>query len=444
MKRIAVIGFGPGGAVAAAKLAEMGFGVDVFEKKAETAVGHPWYDDIRQDIFAFCGLPLPRRNCYTNKGQRLFISPDEQNSLPVPSAPPMVEISISRPALSAYFAKLCRKAGCSLHFETEVQRLVVEQSRVVGIIIGGQRLAYDLVIDASGLFSSFRAQVPAHFGVQAQPGKNDVMYAWRGFFRHQPGTPAPQPDRNIYIKHRGSTGLSWCNLNDRDEVDVFVGRIGSLTAEEKDAAVDALFENHDFFSREVLQEGQFAQIALRAPLGGMVADGYVAIGDSAFMTMPMMGSGIEASMKAALWLTNLILEQNITTFSAAKLWPYQVKYYTELGAKYAFIDIVKRWVLGIDVELLNWLFGCGAVTKEDMTLVSTDPDNPNKLTTGKIIKKAAIVLKRPQLVAQTGVWMLKALHAKRTALAIPKQYDPVKVAAWQQQYAACFKSFEEE
>ena len=123
-------------------------------------------------------------------------------------------------------------------------------------------------------------------------------------------------------------------------------------------------------------------------------------------------------------------------FSAANLWPYQVKYYTELGAKYAFIDIVKRWVLGIDTALLDWLFGCGAVTNEDMGLVSTDPNNPNKLTFGKIMKKAAIVLKKPKLIAQTAVWMGRALHMKQTALALPKEYDPEKVRRWQQKYLA--------
>ena len=159
----------------------------------------------------------------------------------------------------------------------------------------------------------------------------------------------------------------------------------------------------------MLQDGVTAKIALRAPNAGMVADGCVLLGDSAFMTMPMMGSGIEASMKAAVWLTDWIETQRITDFSAAHLWGYQVRYYAELGAKYAFIDIVKRWVLGIDTDLLNWLFGCGAVTNEDMGLVSTDPDNPNKLTAGKILKKAAIVLQKPKLIAQTAVWMRRAV-----------------------------------
>lgn len=431
---IIVIGLGQGGAVAAMKLAKMGFTVDLFEQDARENVGHPWYDDIRFDVFEACGLPLPERSCYTQKGKRLFISPDEKNRLRVPSAKPMEEISISRPALSAHLAKLCRDAGVCLHYGTRVDALLIEDGTVTGVTVNGTERHARLVIDSSGLFSPFRAQVPKKFGVQAQPGPTDVMFAWRGFFNHVPGTPAPDPDRNIYIKHQNGVGLSWCNLNDRDEVDVFVGRIGALSQEERERAVAALFKNHDFFGETVLRPGRTGAIALRMPLARMVADGYVALGDAAFMTMPMMGSGIEASMKAATWLAELILKENLTRFTAAALWPWQVRYYKELGARYAFVDIVKRWVLNIDVELLNWLFGCGAVTDEDMGLVSTDPNNPNKLTAVKILKKAAIVLQRPRILAETGKWMARAAYAKAVANAIPPVYDEKKIAAWQARY----------
>ena len=439
MAKIAVIGFGQGGTLAALRLARQGHSVSLFERQGREGLGHPWYDDIRFDIFAFCGLPLPPRSCYTNKGKRLFISPDCKNSLRVPSAQPMEEISISRPALNAHLAALCEEAGVRLAFETPVERLLLERDRVTGVTVGGVKIRFDLVIDASGLFSPFRAQVPAAFGVEPQPASDGVMTAWRGFFKWAPGTKAPDPDRNIYIKHMGSVGLSWCNLNDRGEVDVFVGRIGGLGEDERKKAVAKLQSDNDFCSREVLREGVTACISLRAPNAGLVADGYVLLGDSAFMTMPMMGSGIEASMKAAVWLTDLIGQMQTADFSAANLWPYQVKYYTELGTKYAFIDIVKRWVLGIDTDLLNWLFGCGAVTNEDMGLVSTDPNNPNKLTAGKVLKKVAVVLQKPKLIAQTAIWMRRALHVKHVALALPKSYDLAKVQTWQKQYLAALR-----
>lgn len=439
-KTIAVIGLGHGGLVAALKLQKRGFAVTILEQKPRETVGYPWYDDIRADVFDFCGLPMPPRDCYTDKGKRLFISPDEQNSLRVPSGKPMKEISIDRRALLRHLCALCEDAGVCVRFRTKVDSLVVKQNRVCGVTVDGKALPFDLVIDASGLFSPFRAQVPAQFGVRAQPGKSDYMTAWRGFFQWTPGTQAPDPDRNIYIKHQNSVGLSWCNLNDRGEVDVFVGRIGGLSPEEKDAAVQALYRNHDFFSDVPLRDGQWGYISLRGPLGMMVADGYCAVGDSAFMTMPMMGSGIEAAMKAGLWLAQHIFEHAVTDFTAANLWGWQVRYYKELGARYAFVDLVKRWVLNIDVDLLNWLFGCGAVTNEDMGLVSTDPDNTYRLTAGKIAKKVAIVLQKPAVIRQTAFRMLRAANAKRTANAIPPTYDRAKIDRWLRRYNDLLKN----
>ncbi len=435
-QHILILGLGHGGLVAARKLREAGFGVTIAEQKSRDTVGWPWYDDIRFDLFASCGLPEPPRDCYTNKGKRLFISPDEKNSLKVPSAKPMEEISIDRRALLRHLVTLCEDAGVVIRWETKATALLTEYGCVCGAVCGGEPVRADLVIDASGLFSPFRGQVPKQFHVQAQPGKTDVMTAWRGFYKWTPGTAAPDPDRNIYIKHRGSVGLSWCNLNDRGEVDVFVGRIGGLTEKEKDDAVAALHRNHDFFSSEVLRDGLWGSVSLRGPLGMMVADGYCAVGDSAFMTMPMMGSGMECAMQAGNWLAQHIIENRVTDFTAANLWGWQVKYYSELGARYVFVDLVKRWVLNIDVDLLNWLFGCGAVTNEDMGLVSTDPDNPNKLTVGKILKKVAIVLQKPAVIRQTAVWMLRAAKAKKTALAVPKVYDSAKVDAWLRRYDA--------
>lgn len=430
MSRIAVIGFGPGGATAAMKLAQLGHIVDIYEKNAKGCVGHPWYDDIRFDIFKFCGLPAPAREIYTNKGKRLFISPDEKNSLKVPFSEPFVEISVDRKPLAGYFDDLCIQAGCDIYYDTPVEALYTEGTRTAGVIAKGRKIKYDLVIDSSGLHSPFRAQAPSLFGIQAQPGKNDIMFCRRAFFERKPGSEAPDPDRNIYIKHRNGVGLSWCNLNDRDEVDVFVGRIGELNDEEYKGAVKALYDNHDFFSSKVIQKPKSAEISLRRPLSIMVADGYAAIGECAFMTMPMMGSGIEASMKAAMWLVETVKANPTGEYSAKSLWSYQVKYFENLGAGYTFVDVVKRWVLNIDVDILNWLFGCGAVTNEDMGLVSTDENNPNKLTPVDIAKKALIIMQKPSVIGLTGKWMLKALDAKLTAQAIPKEYNAKKIRKW--------------
>ena len=48
-------------------------------------------------------------------------------------------------------------------------------------------------------------------------------------------------------------------------------------------------------------------IPVRQPLAVMIADGYAAIGDSAFMAIPINGSGIGCSMRAGKMLADAVI-----------------------------------------------------------------------------------------------------------------------------------------
>lgn len=183
MAKIAVVGMGQGGMVAAICLAKQGHDVTVFEKSKRGEVSYDWRDDIRADVFEAVGLEMPPADVYCQKSKWLFVSPNEEYSLPVPPCPPMEEISVYRTKLSEYFAKQAENAGCKLVFETEVTSLAIENDIVVGIFAEGKEQFFDLVIDASGMRSPFRAQVPNKFEIQSKPGKDDVMYGYRAFSR---------------------------------------------------------------------------------------------------------------------------------------------------------------------------------------------------------------------------------------------------------------------
>jgi len=130
MSKIAVVGMGQGGMVAAIKLAEQGHDVTVFEKSSRGEVSYDWKDDIRRDVFQVCELPLPSEDIFIQKCRWLFVSPNEKHSLEMPPCPPMGEISVERRALSEYFAELAQNAGCKLVFDTEIDRLVIKDDAV--------------------------------------------------------------------------------------------------------------------------------------------------------------------------------------------------------------------------------------------------------------------------------------------------------------------------
>ncbi|MDD6807418.1 MAG: NAD(P)/FAD-dependent oxidoreductase [Oscillospiraceae bacterium] len=432
--RVLVIGMGQGGMIAAYYLAKNGYKVDIFEKEKKGKVSYPWYDDITFNIFQKVGIPAPDQKYYTQKSKWLFVSPDEKNSLAVPPMPPMVEVSVSRRGLNEHLCNLCESVGCKLHYGINVSSLIVENDTVVGIVANKKKYSADLVIDASGLHSPFRGQVPEKFEIQKEPNADDLMSGFRAFYKRNENASTPNPESVLYVKHLNGVGISWCNLNDRNEVDMLFLRIGGMTGDEYREMDRALRKNHDILTDEVIMAPRHVDVGVRYTLARMVADGYAAVGDSAFMTMPFMGSGIEASMQAGKLLAETVIKNRRKSYSAKNLWAYQVAFYKKLGALYMAIDIAKRWALNLDPELINWLFGCGAVTSEDMKLLSTDESNKASISPLEIIKKIGILLSKPSLIIGLFKTLGHAAYGFLVAMSIPKKYNKNKINKWQNKY----------
>ena len=188
MSKIAVIGMGQGGMVAAIKLAKAGYDVTIFEKKSEEDVSYPWRDDIRYDIFDTVDLPKPEESVCIQKPKWVFVSPNEHNLLRVPQLKPMEEVSISRKGLTKHFVQLATENDAKCQFDSKVKSLIIEDEIVKGIVVNDEKQYFDLVIDACGLNSKFRAEIPKKFGIQAQPTKKDTMFGYRAFYKHIEGT----------------------------------------------------------------------------------------------------------------------------------------------------------------------------------------------------------------------------------------------------------------
>ena len=105
----------------------------------------------------------------------------------------------------------------------------------------------------------------------------------------------------VYLYHEREQGLSWCCTNE-DSVDILIGRIDKLTEDKISEQLSIFKESHSYIGEDILHGGHFGIIPVRRPLAIMVANGYAAVGDSAFMTTPMNGMGIDLSMKAGLFL----------------------------------------------------------------------------------------------------------------------------------------------
>ena len=446
--KIIVAGMGQGGMVAAYYLAKAGFEVNIYEKAKEGEVSHPWTDDVQSGVFKRCGIPLPPKEGYSQKNNWYWVIPGNDRKLMFPGTAPGVEISVDRRILSSHFAKLCTDAGCKIHYEAAVKDLLLEGDKIVGIALAnGEKVYADLVIDALGIDSVLRPQVPAKWDVQAHEADDDIMLGYREFFKRNPKYDPPEyPDYRacMYLKHMGGAGLSWCNLSPENTMDILIGRLYGMTEDEMEVMKKDLFKMHaDQLTDEVVVPGRFMKIGTRYTLSKLVADGYALVGDSAFMTIPIMGSGIEASMDAGTYLSKAIIKNKGREMTAKNLWSYQVEYYHKKGALFALIDIVKRWVLNLDPELVNWAIYKVATPKIIESISGMMfRGMPKKEGILNIVTQLPISLLRlftkPSILKEIGGLLKRAIHAFIVAIKVPMKYDEAKVHQWVLDYEAAF------
>ena len=215
------------------------------------------------------------------------------------------------------------------------------------------------------------------------------------------------------------------------------------TAEDIQEALKDLRERNAVLSDKEIVD-RWVELGVRCTLSVMVADGYAAVGNSAYMTMPFLGSGIEAAMKAGNMLAKAVLDAGDAkgVLKAKDLWPYQVAYYKELGNIYYAIDLAKRWVLTQTPETVNYLLGCGAVTNEDMKLLSTDSSGESqnyKITPADIVRRIKLITAVDGLIPGLFGAVGTAGHGLLIALRMPKKYNARKVRRWQKKYDGMLK-----
>jgi len=74
--KIAIVGAGHGGLVAAHILGRHGYKVDIFEKNKQGEVSYDWHDDVTPHVFTRLNIPLPDSKHYFWKRDWSFVTPD--------------------------------------------------------------------------------------------------------------------------------------------------------------------------------------------------------------------------------------------------------------------------------------------------------------------------------------------------------------------------------
>ncbi len=386
--KIAIIGAGHGGLQAAKVLCENGIDVTVYEKNNKESLSYDWFDDVENTVFSELDIPLPSGSSKTEHVS--FVLPFLKKPFKITASEKTRERHIDRRKFALLLAERAEKAGAKIKYNENVLSLLFgENNEIIGIKTESEDVLCDLVIDSSGVASPFRASLDSSCGITKHIDKNLCFHVYRAFLsaNKQERIPTDFP-KKLYLKHLNEKGISWCIYEPDGLVNVLIGRMGEMSDEVFTRAYNNLKKINPIMGDTVIRGGEFCLIPIRRPLTKMSTTGYVAIGDAAFMTMPLIGSGIANSLRAGEILGRKIAQNG--SVMPDVLWEYQVQYYKTVGADHFLINSIKNTLLNLDIE------------------------HPFKIKTIVGLLKAV----------KTG------LKAKKWALSIPEKYDEEKIHQW--------------
>ena len=424
-KKIVIAGAGHGGLVAGRKLAAAGYDVTVYERKIRSQLGYDWEDAIDFRVFADCGLEPPKKEKYSFNGDMKFYNPNLKAPVVV-SANGKGSAVFERSEIYDVLIDAAEKSGVKIIYSTEIIAPVMNGLRVTGIRTSDGVVNADLVIDAAGINSPLRRNLPVCCNVDRDYGYGECLYAYRAYFDkvegHEPDVPY-----EIFLLHQGERGLSWV-VTKESYVDVLIGRMAPMSDEKIEATLKEMREFSPQIGQTLLRGGTQEQIPVRRPLAVMVCDGYAAVGDSAFMTMPMTGSGICAAMRAGVMLADTVLEDKEERYTKETLWNYNRKYILHFGQNFAAIDILKNVMLCTEVEGVNFLFDKQIITENDISFGKGASDGGMSFT--EVLSRGLRGVGNLPVLLRTAGALTKGDNVKKVYQSIPEVYDEPAVLKW--------------
>lgn len=444
MSKIIIAGAGHGGVVTAIKLAKAGHDVTIIEKGARGSVGLPQSDVAEKSAFVYSDIPLPPQY-KTVKNVITFVPKEKETTTLTIPAMDSESVLVDRNVLISHLLSLAEEAGTKIIYEEEIKSPIILGNRVCGVKTSKKEYYCDIVIDACGVNSPVRNNLPEYLNVNREINKYDVIYTYRGYFNKVPGAKDPETTYNIYLKDDGSVGFTWL-VTEEDRVDVLIGRFYKPTDSEIAEILHNMHLENPHMGTELLECGKYGEIPVCQPLSVLVADGYAAIGDSAFMTVPLKGSGIAYCIKAGKILADCILSDTKGCYTAKSLWEYERIFFKEIGFPICRMSILKSLIHYMSAEQVNDIFAQNIITTDELAKIMNDKLDAVLNSKGFTTFKDKVRLVRDNqllkdILTNTALWMGRFAV---TEAGFPNKYDEEDVKKWSEKYNEFFDSIRAE
>lgn len=441
MSDVIVAGAGHGGLVAAWKLSKLGHKVTVYERHDRKNLGYDQKDPVDASYFEYAGIDYPESWKAPNNVITLVPIDRSVSPITLPEEKDASTLIVERRELLKFLIDLCEKAGVTFEFNCEVREPIVLGSRVIGIMTScGIRLA-DLVIDACGIDSPIRRNLPDFMHIQKELGNFDRLHVYRAYYNRIENKPDPEHRYYVYVNANGTVGFTWL-ITEPDSADILIARFGEITQKDIDDNVDFVCSQNEHVGHEIIRGGKVVDIPVRQPLAVFVADGYAAVGDSACMTIPLKGSGIGYSIKAGTILARAIEEDKDGLYNSDTLWKYEHEFFHEIGFAACTVALEKNLLPYLTARDVSDFIASGILTAEELAELSTDKiEYLRKNNIVSTIKSKLKLLNEMPELRNKGLKVVAWFgREKFVEPLLPTKYDRESVEKWAEHYNDFFES----
>lgn len=434
MKKVIIIGSNLGGLTAAILLGRAGWDVTVFDRKRREEIGTNWVENIDLSVFDRLELDAPPSDCYRKKKNWAFFAPNGETGAVAYGPEESREVLVDRNKLTDYLYGLAEK-NAAFHFETEVTELLVGSGHVSGVVADGAQTSADLIIDCTGPLSELRQQLPKFYGISPAPDDAGMFRVCRGFYEWGDGAPMPKQTNKLYVRDGGAGCLAWCISDVRDYcADVLVAKPGEVTEADVEATVESLRPSNPIIGAPADKPSVETLVPERQYLTKMVVPGYVMLGATPFMTIPLLTPPLSHTMEAARILAEVLAVNDSCTTD--DLYVYQVRFCREYLAKEVAADVFRDWLLGANTEDLQFLFESEIIDGDFLSDLMNG-------TVPSIVSKGrgffGMGVKKPEVVNDLRGVLARMQEAYDVVQDIPDSYNKTIYMKWQADVESLFR-----
>jgi flavin-dependent dehydrogenase len=275
------------------------------------------------------------------------------------------------------------KVGVEIIDQIALRSLIVQDNMIAGV--EGDDLAKKtsfkktakLVIDCTGVTSVLRTNLPIRSNIQKRIDRDDLESTGRYIYDFTPSNQDKtffDPDYCIiHLDQRlAPGGYGWVFPKGDSKVNIGLGvqqkalearnkQMGSQTNLKK--LIDEYVQINPVIGNPKLADGHTDdgnawgtwQVSVRRQNDCMVANGYMLVGDSAWMPKPLDAGGIGPAIIAATIAGRDAVEAiESGDVSEKRLWKYNKDYIADYGYKTAGLEVFRRMLQGLTNDQINY------------------------------------------------------------------------------------------